>query len=166
MLATGLVKPRKSTSLGLTAESAVLHASASIANDGAAAVDVCTNFVLADETGKTVASATTKKTTVAAGSSATAQVAITVHEPELWSSPKPYLYNLTATVSTCSSASGSSSSLATETTVLDSLSTSTGFRSLRYDADEGFFLNEQHYKVRGFCKCQCATMMLERYINA
>ena len=34
---------------------------------------------------------------------------------------------------------------------LDALSTSTGFRSLRYDANEGFFLNEQHYKVRGFC---------------
>ena len=26
-----------------------------------------------------------------------------------------------------------------------------GFRSTRWTADEGFFLNEQHFKIRGFC---------------
>lgn len=26
-----------------------------------------------------------------------------------------------------------------------------GVRSLNYTSDEGFFMNEQHFKVRGFC---------------
>jgi beta-galactosidase/beta-glucuronidase len=34
---------------------------------------------------------------------------------------------------------------------LDSVSTRHGFRSLRFDAKQGFFLNQNHYKVRGFC---------------
>jgi len=81
---------------------------------------------------------------VGGGERSTVHVSINVASPELWTSPKPYLYNLTATVSAC----GSPEQAAQE---LDALSTTTGFRSLRYDADHGFFLNEQHYKVRGFC---------------
>lgn len=34
---------------------------------------------------------------------------------------------------------------------MDVLNTTTGFRSLRFDADSGMFLNGQHTKVRGFC---------------
>ena len=34
---------------------------------------------------------------------------------------------------------------------LDAVAATHGFRSLRYDADAGFFLNEEHFKVRGFC---------------
>lgn len=35
--------------------------------------------------------------------------------------------------------------------IVDSQSARHGFRTLRYDADHGFFLNEKHFKVRGFC---------------
>jgi hypothetical protein len=52
-----------------------------------------------------------------------------------------YLYNLTATASACSSSDQQAAA------AYDALSTNTGFRSLRYTADEGFFLNDQHYKV-------------------
>ena len=34
-------------------------------------------------------------------------------------------------------------------TAADALTVPHGFRTLRYDADDGFFLNEQHFKVRG-----------------
>ena len=138
------MRNRASPALGMFAESAILHASASVANDGSSSAEVCATFDLTDETGKPVGSATSQKSAVAAGETVTLKGDITVTAPELWTSPKPYLYNLTATIMPC----GSSDTVASP---LDSLSTSTGFRSLRYDADSGFYLNEQHYKVRGFC---------------
>jgi hypothetical protein len=61
---SGLVHTRATPSLGMSAESAVLHASASIENDGASSTEVCTTFVLADEGGKIVGSATVPKATV------------------------------------------------------------------------------------------------------
>lgn len=142
---TGLVQTRSSPSLGMSATSAVLHVSATVVNDGSTSADMCTTFTLTDEAGKPVGTATSTKVTLAASEMVTVKASIDVANPELWSSPKPYLYNLTAVVGTCGSADGGA------TTVFDQLSTSTGFRSLRYDADTGFYLNEQHYKVRGFC---------------
>ena len=35
--------------------------------------------------------------------------------------------------------------------VMDVVSETHGFRHLRYDANDGFFLNKEHFKVRGFC---------------
>ena len=37
------------------------------------------------------------------------------------------------------------------TKVLDAVNITTGFRSLRYTAEMGMHLNDQHVKVRGFC---------------
>ena len=34
---------------------------------------------------------------------------------------------------------------------VDSLNVSFGVRDIRFDAQEGFFLNRQHVKLRGFC---------------
>ena len=34
---------------------------------------------------------------------------------------------------------------------IDSVSAVHGFRSLHYTANDGFFLNKVHFKVRGFC---------------
>ena len=144
---TGLVKTRSTPSLGLSAESAVLHASATVVNDGDSAAEVCTTFTLANQAGKSVGTVIAPKTTLSPGETSTVHGSISVTAPELWSSPKPYLYNITATVSAC----GSSADPVINDAVFDTLSASTGFRSLRYDANEGFFLNEQAYKVRGFC---------------
>eukprot|EP01043_Picozoa_sp_COSAG02_P014711 COSAG02_NODE_611_length_19555_cov_34.449270_12_plen_272_part_00 len=141
---SGLMQERASPALGMFAESAVLHASASVVNDGSSAAEICATFSLTDETGKSVGSVTSQKSPLASGQTVTLKGDITVTAPELWTSPKPFLYNLTATITSC----GSSDTVATP---LDVLSTSTGFRDLRYDADSGFYLNEKHYKVRGFC---------------
>merc|ERR1719236_274661 len=42
-------------------------------------------------------------------------------------------------------------SVSSGSTIVDAVNISTGFRSLRYEANQGFFLNEEHFKVRGFC---------------
>jgi beta-galactosidase/beta-glucuronidase len=33
----------------------------------------------------------------------------------------------------------------------DTVNTTIGIRSIKYTGDQGFFMNEQHVKVRGFC---------------
>lgn len=132
---------------GLTASSAVLHTSATLINDGwASAGAMCARFALADASGSVVAHGTADVSGVAPGAVAAAKAALTLESAELWSTPRPYLYNLTATVSegACSGESATGDDL-------DAVSISTGFRSLHYDANTGFFLNRQHYKVRGFC---------------
>ena len=132
---------------GLAAD-AVLHARATVVNDGDAAAGFCASFALADATGAVVQTATAYSGAGAApprGGSAEVRASLSVGNAQLWSTPRPYLYNLTVQITpgTCEGVS--------DTTAVDGLWTTTGFRSLRYDANHGFFLNDEHYKVRGFC---------------
>eukprot|EP00040_Diaphanoeca_grandis_P001426 m.18499 g.18499 ORF g.18499 m.18499 type:complete len:1036 (+) comp12050_c0_seq1:272-3379(+) len=130
---------RVSVEDGLSASSAVVHASAEVVNDGTASSSMCVRFDLTDLDGKTVGSSTTSPMSIAANAVVDFKATISVETVELWSARRPYLYTLTSNVMQCGG------------DVVDSVVVKTGFRSLRYDANEGFFLNEQHFKVRGFC---------------
>ena len=67
-------------------------------------------------------------------------VALNVRNPELWDmKPNPALY--TAVISVVSN----------DGTPLDSISVKTGFRTFRFDPDEGFFLNGRHTQLKGVC---------------
>lgn len=63
---------------------------------------------------------------------------INVDNPVLWSTDNPYLYTLRAKV--C---------IGEE--VIDSTDTRFGFRTIRFDSEHGFFLNEKHVKLNGAC---------------
>ena len=80
----------------------------------------------------------TVRLSLPAGTSATAIANVSLNAPTLWTASEPYLYDVRATV-------------LVEGTKTDFVSTSHGVRAIRYDADDGFFLNEEHFKVRGFC---------------
>ncbi|MBQ3141509.1 MAG: DUF4982 domain-containing protein, partial [Clostridia bacterium] len=58
--------------------------------------------------------------------------------PALWSTDAPYLYLLTVSVTK-------------EETVTDEERLNVGFRTFRFDADEGLFVNEQPVKIKGVC---------------
>jgi hypothetical protein len=58
---------------------------------------------------------------------------------DLWTVRAPALYTVRTRLLSASGA------------LLDDDNTTVGFRSLRYEADTGFHMNEQHVKVRGFC---------------
>lgn len=60
--------------------------------------------------------------------------------PRLWSSASPYLYHVTASLKNCQTSQE-----------LDVISTHHGIRTIEYTAQHGFFLNKEHYKIRGFC---------------
>ncbi len=63
---------------------------------------------------------------------------LTVANPKLWSPDTPYLYTLVASVFSNSA----------ET---DRLEIPFGIRTFRFDADEGFFLNDINMKLKGVC---------------
>jgi beta-galactosidase len=62
-------------------------------------------------------------------------------QPERWSPDSPALYGVRATISR-------------DGLLLDEASVSCGFRTLRFDPDQGFFLNDQPLKIQGTCNHQ------------
>ena len=64
-----------------------------------------------------------------------------VPSPVLWSCEQPHLYR-------------ASTALQAGDVVTDRVETSFGIRSLRFDADSGFFLNEKPVKIKGTCNHQ------------
>jgi len=69
------------------------------------------------------------------------QTAVDVRSPALWSIDSPSLYTLRTTLNHAGES-------------LDCVETTFGFRTIRFDAKEGFFLNDQPVKILGTCNHQ------------
>ena len=65
---------------------------------------------------------------------------IKVPDPELWSPETPYLYKLNLDLQEEGTASA-----------VNALVLNTGIRTIRFDPDKGFFLNDNPYKIKGVC---------------
>lgn len=87
--------------------------------------------------GKTVATAN-KSMSLNANSSAEAQLSLSLTKPALWSVEDPRLYTLT--VSTYNNGKKT-----------DEYTENVGLRTIRFDANEGFFLNGRNMKLKGVC---------------
>ena len=70
-----------------------------------------------------------------------AAIPLTVDAPHLWSVDEPTLYRVRTTVKR-------------DSVPIDSVDTTCGFRTIRFDADKGFFLNDQPLKLKGVCNHQ------------
>lgn len=66
---------------------------------------------------------------------------VTVDDPRLWSVDSPHLYQLRSVVSV-------------DGIVRDDLPTVFGIRTMRFDPEQGFFLNGKHLKLKGTCNHQ------------
>lgn len=62
-----------------------------------------------------------------------------VEDVELWSLESPYLYTL-------------KTELLKDGRILDVIEQRFGYRTIKYDADRGFFLNDKHVKIYGVCE--------------
>ena len=125
----------------------VLHAGAVLENfDSKPHVAVAT-FSLLSAAGVNVATAAATVTVPAEGT-AHAAAALPSATVDLWSVKTPQLYTLEIAVA-LSSAGG---------VAVDAVNTSVGFRSLKYTADKGLFINEAHTKVRGYVRIALALM--------
>ncbi|MEP6502761.1 MAG: beta-galactosidase GalA [Betaproteobacteria bacterium] len=74
--------------------------------------------------------------------STVAHVDVAVDGPEPWSVDRPRVYRVRALLRERGGA---------QAPELDRVEVQTGFRTLRFDANEGFFLNGQHLKLQGVC---------------
>jgi beta-galactosidase len=108
-----------------------LQSSAKAARDGV--VDV----VLMDPAGREVAKGSARAR-VAALDTAVARMRLDVREPRLWSVAQPNVYRVRAV-------------LRDGGKEIDRTEVQTGFRTIRFDADRGFFLNDESVKLQGVC---------------
>jgi hypothetical protein len=125
------------------ATSAVVHASVDITNAGSKNESVCVDFWMTHSDGVEAVSKVRTGTlpSISPTSSITASALLKVASPNIWSAAEPFLYTVGASIfrGNCSG------------NPIDVVEVSHGFRSLRYDPNDGFFLNKKHFKVRGFC---------------
>lgn len=106
-----------------------LASSAKVARSGV--IDV----TLLDPEGREVARGSTRAR-VAPLKTATARLKLAVAQPRLWSLQQPNVYRVRAV-------------LRNGATEIDRTEVQTGFRTIRFDADRGFFLNGQPVKLQG-----------------
>ena len=95
---------------------------------------------LLDPAGKQVAQAKTSAT-VAALDKAVTSLSLPVNAPHLWNLNDPALYKIRTVIKQNGILS-------------DSLVTSCGFRTIRFTADSGFYLNDKRVKLKGVCNHQ------------
>ena len=106
-------------------------------NSGKDAADAKVLVELFDPSGKKVATAKTQ-VRVPVLAQASAQLSLNVKQPQLWSIENRHLYRVATRVEQNGKA-------------VDTASLSTGFRRIRFDAQQGFFLNDEHVKLKGVC---------------
>ena len=128
------------TTPSITSKAAMVHATAEVSNAGRTQSAVEVRFEVVGPDGKSVSDATTKAT-VAAGGTVKVQQDIDVKAPALWSIETPNLYTLRTRV-------------LHNGTAVDEIATPFGIRSIRFDANRGFFLNGKSVKLKGVCDHQ------------
>lgn len=87
--------------------------------------------------------ATTSNNSIKISSLSTKEITsnLKVKKPILWSLEKPYLYKLITKI-------------AVDNKIVDEYKTNFGIRTIRFDAENGFFLNNKHVKIKGTCNHQ------------
>ncbi len=116
---------------------------ATIHNDTSDSANVEVTAEVLDPSGKVEAQGT-GTTSVEALDESTAKFTIPVENPQLWSVESPKLYSVRTTVKIGGNQ-------------VDQLVTQCGFRTIRFDPNLGFFLNDQPVKLKGTCNHQDAA---------
>jgi len=114
-----------------------IPATVTLDNDGEQAARVDVEVVVTGPDGKQVARRATS-IDVPLLTPVTAALPLTIRRPALWSPARTTLYHVTTTVRRAGK-------------TVDRLALDTGFRTLRFDAARGFFLNGEHVKLQGVC---------------
>jgi beta-galactosidase len=121
----------------VTKDSAVVRIETTVNNAHNQAKTFSLSLEIIGPDGKAAGTATASGTAEAASGQILIQQ-ITVNQPVLWSTESPSLYTLKSRVSANSQ-------------VVDETATPFGIRTIRFDPDKGFFLNDQSLKLKGVC---------------
>ncbi|MGA9670509.1 MAG: beta-galactosidase GalA [Terracidiphilus sp.] len=121
--------------------SALLTLGTAVANKGKQEENAKVSWAILDAAGKTVATAEAAEQSVAMDGTATYTATAKLASPALWSVDAPNLYSAIVTVHAGGKAR-------------DAERVSFGVRTVRFDADKGFFLNGKSIKIQGTCNHQ------------
>jgi beta-galactosidase len=116
--------------------SAIVNAATTIINNGTSQKTLEIEQSIIDASGKTIASGSISTQTLNIGASSEYLCKMEVLNPQLWSLEAPYLHKLLTVVKS-------------EGGITDTYETTFGIRTVRFDANEGFFLNGKHIKIKG-----------------
>jgi len=112
-----------------------------LANAGWDAASPTVEIGVFDSNGRKIAGGTSAAASIVPMDQAVATLSIPVDSPQLWSVDQPNLYEVRTTV-------------LSDNQPVDAVSTRCGFRTIRFDAKEGFFLNDQPLTLQGTCNHQ------------
>ena len=129
--------PRQSNEV----QRAEIRLATTVTNDSDRAETAALESRVLDPAGKTVATLRQPAIRLAAWKTATIAQAAPLAAPTLWSLEHPALYRLVST-------------LRVGPRVVDEIVTRFGIRSIRFDADRGFFLNGTRVQINGTCNHQ------------
>ena len=118
--------------------SATLNLGTMVRNENREAGSCRVRWQILDPSGTTVAQAETAPQNLAANGTADFSAVATLPAPQLWSPETPVLYTALVT-------------LESNGETRDSEHVTFGVRSIRFDADKGFFLNGKPVKIKGTC---------------
>ncbi|MFC8094559.1 glycoside hydrolase family 2 TIM barrel-domain containing protein [Streptomyces sp. NPDC057301] len=121
------------TTPDITEERAVVHVRTSVVNESGTASQVEIRSTVKDPKGRTVAR---EATTVDVGDKTAEKHELTVQRPKLWDFAAPHRYTLVT-------------ELRVGGKTVDTYRTPFGFRTFRFDPDEGFELNGTYTKIKG-----------------
>lgn len=130
----------------ITTASGVARVSSEVQNQSTTSHVITIAAIITDANGAMVASNTSASTAIAANGLDTVVQNLTVANPKLWSTTSPNLYTVKTIVSD-------------NAAPVDSFVTTMGFRTIRYDANNGFYLNGQNMKIYGFCNHHCTSAL-------
>lgn len=115
---------------------ALVKASVTLKNDAFEAEKFNIKQSIVDAKGKVIASGTLQNIELNALAEKEFTLDIPVSKPQLWDLENPYLYQLLTTITK-------------NEEVIDAYKTTFGIRTIRFDADKGFFLNGERIEVKG-----------------
>ena len=130
----------KDPTQGMYADIVMFYPRAEVVNDNEKGLgqSIQVQFTLFDEAGVAVGLVDTSILSVSPAHTITVDATLKLSNVEIWSPARPYLYTLQTQV------------IAAGSSVLDTVNTSIGVRSTRWDPETGFYLNDMHFTWRGF----------------
>jgi beta-galactosidase len=121
-----------------TASQSAVRVQAKLVNDGLKDTSATISAYITDRDGRKVAVSAVSSVELPIGASRTAEQQLLVPHPDRWSTDHPYLYRLTAIVSS-------------RGRTVDSQTVRFGFRTITIDKDKGLLVNGLPVKVQGVC---------------
>ena len=115
---------------------ATVQVQVTLLNEFTAADTVDVLYTIENANGKVLARQLTPANILGAYQPKDLSATLALAAPVLWSLENPYLYKLVTTVSKAGK-------------IVDQVETSFGIRTIRFDANQGFFLNGKHLKIQG-----------------